>query len=62
MEVFVIVLGSHKYIYGLLHRRFIQHNGLEAPLQCRILLYMLAILVQSGSTYNLYLTLGKSRL
>ena len=46
----VAILQSAQDGDGVLHRRLADHDGLEAALKCRVLLDVLAVLVQCRST------------
>ena len=46
----VAILQSAQDGDGVLHRRLADHNGLEATLKCRVLIDVLAVLVQCRST------------
>ena len=60
---FLIVMGnSADDIHGLLDGRLVHRDGLEAPLQGRILFNVLAVLIEGGSANDLNLTPGKGGL
>ena len=48
MEHLIALLKPPQYGYGILHRGFIHHHRLESSLQRRVLLYILAVLIEGG--------------
>ena len=53
---------TSKDLVCLIHAGFVHTNRLEAALERRVLLYVLAVLIQSSCTHALQLAAGQSRL
>src|SRR5215216_6270667 len=58
----VTVPETEEYRHGLVHRGLVHEHGLEAPLQRRILLDVLAVLVERGGPDDLQFTSRERRL
>ena len=55
VELLVVVSDTLQYLQRILHIRFVHRHRLEPALQRRVLLDMLAVLVERGGTDDLYL-------
>ena len=62
MEYLITFLQTTENGNGILYRRLFHHNRLETTLQSRILLNVLAVLIQSSGTDTMQLTSCQHRL
>ena len=62
MVLLVALADPHQDLDGLLERRLLDHDRLEAPLEGRVVLDVLAVLVERGRADALELAAGERRL